>query len=164
MKSRRTRIRFRVKPGEVIITWTKWACLRRENASIINEETVEVEQRVPNRIQKRKGVARAEGRGGWVVEKRTRTKVVIEKGGSELVERERRTFISCGYTKSLPVTKQVGQAMEGANFVWMSLRYGRVSNHVGKCTFCLYSHVSTSLSTSTSVYNLSLSEYKYFPV
>lgn len=39
-------------------------------------------------------------------------------------EARRRAFISCA--DSLPVTKHIGQAAQSVNFVWMSVRYGRV--------------------------------------
>ena len=55
---------------------------------------------------------------------------------------------------SSTVTKQVGQGVEGGNFVWMSPRYGReFATMLGKCTFpSLY----TSLSLSSSIAYLSL--------
>lgn len=93
-----------------------------------------------------KGVGGArDGRGG----RGTKVVEAIEKGGAGARKRRaQRTFIPCGYTESLPVTKQVGQAVEGANFVWMSLRYGRVCDHGGKCTSRLYTSLSLRLPPS----------------
>lgn len=57
---------------------------------------------------------------------------------------------------SSTVTKQVGQGVEGGNFVWMSPRYGReFATMLGKCTFpSLYSF---SLSLCRPEYRLSFS-------
>lgn len=70
-------------------------------------------------------------------------------------EKERGGFYSVRvHGTSSTVTKQVGQGVEGGNFVWMSPRYGReFATMLGKCTFpSLY----TSLSLSSSIAYLSL--------
>lgn len=86
--------------GEVIITWT----IRRESGGVAR--TARHEEREDERWIDR------EGEGATKVEERLKR----VGPGARKTGMTRRTFIPCGYTESLPATKQVGQASGRCEF------------------------------------------------